>query len=65
MAQKQPTATEMWIGHAVVAVLSSIAVHKCVKGPVWVSVMVGSVIGVAAHDYFDAPVSQVVAALAP
>ena len=55
----------MWIGHAVVAVLSSIAVHKCVKDPVWVSVMVGSVIGVAAHDYFDAPVSQVVAALAP
>jgi len=62
-AQPTPNNWQLWTGHAIVAAVSSAAVHKVVKGPLWFSVLVGSIVGVAAHDYFDAPVSKGVAAI--
>jgi len=64
MQKRQPTGTQRWMGHAVVAVGVTVGVHKTVKPHPIVSIAIGA-FAAWIHECLDAPVSQFIAAIAP
>ncbi|MHB1208906.1 MAG: hypothetical protein ACYC1I_04270 [Acidimicrobiales bacterium] len=64
MPERQPTPAQRWTGHAIVGVGVSVGVHKTAKPHPLVSVAIG-VFAAWIHERLDAPVSQVIAAIAP
>jgi Na+/H+ antiporter NhaB len=57
MAKNQPDGLATFLGHAIVGVGVALVMGKVVKAAA-PGVLVVTVIGILAHDYFDAPVSQ-------
>jgi hypothetical protein len=57
-----PTNGQRWAGHLAVGALASAATAQYAKGPALP--ITAFVVGVIAHEYFDAPASQIIAAVA-
>lgn len=64
MQKRQPTQAQRWTSHAIVGVGVSVGVHKTAKPHPLVSIAIGA-LAAWIHERLDAPVSRVIAAIAP
>ena len=64
MQKRYPTPTQRWIGHVTVGVGVSVVVHKSAKPNPIVSIAIGA-FAAWIHECLDAPVSRIIAVIAP